>query len=120
MHAGVRVPTKNLTAPPPTTGLSSKTVSSDIKEDIPSSEGKDGEKGGISEKKRKRKRGDSTKKLEGDIQRSIWENFRAYGLNSPEVIRMDNHLFDTHCTERVVGGMFDAIVTDPPVRPYSP
>lgn len=63
---------------------------------------------------KKRKRGMNTKKSCGDIQRSIWENFRSYGLASPEIVRMDNHLFTRHFKRTVVEGMFDAIVTDPP------
>lgn len=45
--------------------------------------------------------------------RSVWENFRSYGLDTPEIIRMDNHLFDRHYSG-ALGGFFDAIVTDPP------
>ncbi|KAJ1421539.1 S-adenosyl-L-methionine-dependent methyltransferase, partial [Ochromonadaceae sp. CCMP2298] len=40
-------------------------------------------------------------------RRGIFNNFLAYGLPLPELIRMDNSLFDRH-------GYFDCIVTDPP------
>jgi hypothetical protein len=56
-----------------------------------------------------------SKKASGDIARSIWDNFRHYGLPRPEVVRMDNHLFDLHTRRSVVEGLFDAIITDPPV-----
>ena len=29
-------------------------------------------------------------------RRDVLENFRAYGLPSPDLIRMDNHLFHRH------------------------
>lgn len=47
------------------------------------------------------------------VSHSIWENFTKYGLQKPEIIRMDNHLFDRHYSE-VFRNFFDAIVTDPP------
>eukprot|EP01035_Chromulina_nebulosa_P062554 gene62554-85546_t len=67
-------------------------------------------------------------------RRDVLENFRAYGLPRPDLIRMDNHLFDRHLrsdrtlpsstagirteteteTETEMMGFFDAIVTDPP------
>ena len=45
--------------------------------------------------------------------RSIWENFKCYGLEAPEIIRMDNHLFGSHYSGSFTN-FFDAIVTDPP------
>lgn len=45
--------------------------------------------------------------------RSIWENFKSYGLEAPEIIRMDNHLFGSHYSGSF-NNLFDAIVTDPP------
>lgn len=44
---------------------------------------------------------------------SIWENFKTYGLDTPEIIRMDNHRFDRHYSSSYLN-FFDAIVTDPP------
>lgn len=52
----------------------------------------------------------------GDLapeDRSIWENFKTYGLESPEIIRMDNHMFERHYSG-TFNNFFDAIVTDPP------
>jgi tRNA (guanine10-N2)-methyltransferase len=62
--------------------------------------------------------------------RNIFENFKAYNLAPPELIRMDNHRFDRHIriqhtfdsdvlsqktTQRDCDeGYFDVIVTDPP------
>jgi hypothetical protein len=139
MHAGVRVPT--LPPPPPAsdvastpdsieTGITTETAiereSATKTEDIQAAESTTTTTSSTSSstsnttppppKKQKRKKGQCTKKTQGDIPRSIWENFRAYGLPRPEVVRMDNHLFDQHCRGAVVAGMFDAIVTDPPVR----
>ena len=51
-----------------------------------------------------------------DIQlnkHSIWENFEQYGLEKPEIIRVDNHLFSRHYGSSL-HNFFDAIVTDPP------
>ena len=31
-------------------------------------------------------------------KRNIFANFRAYGLPLPELVRMDNHMFDRHIT----------------------
>jgi tRNA (guanine10-N2)-methyltransferase len=74
-------------------------------------------------------------------RRDIFENFKRYNLPVPELIRMDNHVFDRHITLQSHGtytisettncctmmssgaagsandssqGLFDAIVTDPP------
>ena len=64
-------------------------------------------------------------------KRNIFENFKSYGLPLPDLIRMDNHLFDRHIVIKnsinnttstttaakdvTVGeGYFDVIVTDPP------
>jgi hypothetical protein len=44
---------------------------------------------------------------------SVWENFKKYGLETPEIVRMDNHLFNRHYSS-VFHNFFDAIVTDPP------
>lgn len=78
-----------------------------------------------------------------ETRRDIFENFKRYNLPAPELIRMDNHVFDRHITlhshgtytasdtttttnctmvsNSVAGsandcsqGLFDAIVTDPP------
>ena len=76
-----------------------------------------------------------------ETRRDIFENFKRYNLPAPELIRMDNHVFDRHiilqsngtnttsettncCTMVSSGtagsandnsqGLFDAIVTDPP------
>lgn len=75
-----------------------------------------------------------------ETRRDIFENFKRYNLPAPELIRMDNHVFDRHITlqshwtyttsdttnctmasSSAAGsandcsqGMFDAIVTDPP------
>jgi tRNA (guanine10-N2)-methyltransferase len=49
----------------------------------------------------------------GSDKRSIWDNFRQYGLETPELLRIDNHMFDTHYSA-TFSGFFDAIVTDPP------
>jgi tRNA (guanine10-N2)-methyltransferase len=67
--------------------------------------------------------GAADKKVD-DKKRDIFENFKEYGLEIPELVRMDNHLFDRHavvCTDVIDSngsvverGMFDAIVTDPP------
>lgn len=57
--------------------------------------------------------------MQGDIPRSLWDNFKHYGLPLPELVRMDLHLWDQHVragTGGVAANMFDAIVTDPPVR----
>ena len=52
------------------------------------------------------------------IKRGIFENFDAYKLPAPDLIRMDNHLFDRHIligNSSLPGeGVFEAIVTDPP------
>eukprot|EP01036_Dinobryon_divergens_P033271 gene33271-43022_t len=54
-------------------------------------------------------------------RRDVLENFHAYGLPRPDLIRMDNHLFDRDTDGDRDGdgddgreGFFDAIVTDPP------
>lgn len=70
-------------------------------------------------------------------KRDIFENFKKYSLEMPELIRMDNHLLDRHIHLRhnntpgntgsssssavnidrnldFMSGMFDVIVTDPP------
>ena len=66
-------------------------------------------------------------------KRDIFENFKKYSLERPELIRMDNHLLDRHIHLRhnniqessssssaldrnldFMSGMFDVIVTDPP------
>lgn len=49
-------------------------------------------------------------------KRNIQENFLSYGLEVPELIRLDNHLLDRHVAKKCTGGdgLFDAIVTDPP------
>ena len=70
-------------------------------------------------------------------KRDIFENFKSYSLEKPELIRMDNHLLDRHFQFKSSGSnsisnsdttsqnsskseqhlyveMFDAIVTDPP------
>ena len=70
-------------------------------------------------------------------KRDIFENFKSYSLEKPELIRMDNHLLDRHFQFKLSGNnstsnsntssqnsskseqhiyaeMFDAIVTDPP------
>jgi hypothetical protein len=134
MHAGVRVPTKtphsthththshshshsaadtvtvadSLPSPPPPTTTS-------VSEDVVQEGGSTHSHTHSHTHPKKRKKGVCTRKLQGDITRSIWDNFRAYGLPRPEVMRMDNHLFAQHCRASVVEGMFDAIVTDPPV-----
>lgn len=51
--------------------------------------------------------------LAAPVDRSIWDNFKTYGLDTPEIIRLDNHLFDRHYSASY-RGFFDAIVTDPP------
>lgn len=38
---------------------------------------------------------------------------RAYDLPAPELMRLDNHLADTHFNRTVFSNFFDAIVTDP-------
>jgi tRNA (guanine10-N2)-methyltransferase len=56
------------------------------------------------------------------VKRDIFENFSAYGLERPELVRIDSHLFDRHCNAAVLAGhgaraeegFFDAVVTDPP------
>lgn len=49
------------------------------------------------------------------MKRGIFENFRGYGLPIPELIRMDNHLFDRHIRrDDSLDNFFDAIITDPP------
>lgn len=74
-------------------------------------------------KSRQTKKDDATK-------RNIFENFKTYGLPKPELIRMDNHLFDRHFDSShfysargaenptsngtASEGYFDVIVTDPP------
>jgi tRNA G10 N-methylase Trm11 len=47
------------------------------------------------------------------LSHSIWENFELYGLEKPEIIRLDNHLFGRHYSF-AFSNFFDAIVTDPP------
>lgn len=120
MHAGVRVPTKppadtskdvTQLPPPPRSATDEQMVTPLVTVDSPDQ----GKESGEPNRPKKRKKGACTKKLQGDIPRSIWDNFQSYGLPRPEVIRMDNHLFDQHCRTSVVEGMFDAIVTDPPV-----
>eukprot|EP01038_Epipyxis_sp_PR26KG_P013685 gene13685-18361_t len=66
-------------------------------------------------------------KVSDSIKRNVFENFKSYGLPCPELIRMDNHMFDRHCKKHSFlnnhnaadnnsnsEGIFDAIVTDPP------
>lgn len=38
-----------------------------------------------------------------DTKRDIFENFRVYGLEAPELIRMDNHVLDRHIKLKRVG-----------------
>lgn len=59
-------------------------------------------------------------------KRNIFENFKSYGLPKPELIRMDNHVFDRHFNSShfrtannaadptAPEGYFDVIVSDPP------
>jgi 23S rRNA G2445 N2-methylase RlmL len=70
-------------------------------------------------------------------KRDIFENFKVYNLEKPELIRMDNHMFDRHIKLKPVeaisvgiknsdlkravdygedsdGGLYDVVVTDPP------
>ena len=65
-----------------------------------------------------------------DTKRDIFENFVAYGLDIPDLVRLDNHILDRHCRfnnssssssstsnnkdSMMDEGMFDVIVTDPP------
>ena len=36
-------------------------------------------------------------------------------MTPPEIIRLDNHLFETHYEcKQVLNGFYDAIITDPP------
>ena len=46
-------------------------------------------------------------------KRDIFETFRSYNLESPELLRMDIHLLDRHVTQ-TLASVFDVIVTDPP------
>lgn len=46
-------------------------------------------------------------------KRDIFENFRSYNLELPELLRMDIHLLDRHVTQ-TLASVFDVIVTDPP------
>jgi tRNA (guanine10-N2)-methyltransferase len=46
-------------------------------------------------------------------KRDVFANFASYGLARPELIRMDNHLLDRHCSSSA-NGFFDAVITDPP------
>lgn len=48
-------------------------------------------------------------------KRDIIENFKHYGLQTPEILRLDNHLFEHHFeSDHVLRGFYDAIITDPP------
>ena len=48
-------------------------------------------------------------------KRDIIENFKHYGLQTPEIIRLDNAMFDAHFEcGHVLSGFYDAIITDPP------
>jgi tRNA (guanine10-N2)-methyltransferase len=61
-------------------------------------------------------------------KRDIFENFKTYGLDRPELVRLDNHLLDRHVmTSREtntavsssvnasrIEGFYESIVTDPP------
>lgn len=121
MHAGVRVPTlpPPPPSPPPATGRGQPSTGQQTEQQTEQrSEKQAGQAPSAGPREwvpKQRQKGVCTKKLTGDIPRSIWDNFRAYGLPAPEVLRLDNHLFDRHCRASVVGGLFDAIVTDPPV-----
>lgn len=56
-------------------------------------------------------------KHKDDKKRDIVENFKAYNLQSPELVRIDNHLFTEHmqCRDHpVVKEFYDCIITDPP------
>lgn len=46
-------------------------------------------------------------------ERNIFQNFKAYGLEPPELLRLDNHISDRHY-QTTLAGLFDIIVTDPP------
>jgi tRNA (guanine10-N2)-methyltransferase len=48
-----------------------------------------------------------------EISRDIFGNFSEYGMECPELVRLDNHLFDRHYSN-AIDGFFDVIVTDPP------
>jgi hypothetical protein len=39
-----------------------------------------------------------------DTKRDIFENFKVYGLEAPELIRMDNHVLDRHISLKKRGG----------------
>lgn len=51
------------------------------------------------------------------VKRDIIENFKAYQLQLPELVRIDNHMFNSHmqCDDHpVVREFYDVIITDPP------
>ncbi len=59
----------------------------------------------------------SNSKFGGSIERTTRENFHAYGLTPPEIVRMDLHNIEKHMDLVPAGGeegMFHCIVTDPP------
>ena len=49
-------------------------------------------------------------------KRDVFGNFATYNLPRPDLIRMDNHMWDRHVHRPAAAsdGMFDVIVTDPP------
>jgi len=48
-------------------------------------------------------------------EKNIFQNFKAYGLEPPELLRLDNHISDRHYHIQPTHiGLFDVIVTDPP------
>jgi len=56
-------------------------------------------------------------KHKDNAKRDIIENFKAYQLQSPELVRIDNHMFSKHmqCDDHpVVREFYDVIITDPP------
>ncbi len=46
-------------------------------------------------------------------KRDIFENFKNYCMQPPELVRMDNHLLDSHFSI-AKDGFVDVIITDPP------
>lgn len=47
-------------------------------------------------------------------RRDIQSTFKTYGLQQPELLRLDLHCLEKHFKNDVVEGVFDSIVTDPP------
>jgi tRNA (guanine10-N2)-methyltransferase len=89
MHAGTTSGDEATNSPPPIPTTTTSTT-----DGTPSAGWKG--KGGVAEATAKR----SSK--HNAAKRNIFANFKAYGLPLPELVRMDNHMFDRHITLKTV------------------